>query len=261
MDGFGNALLLTGDRKYVDVWRTVLESVNANQKTVDGVTMYPHMHGDDGWYDYAPEPYDRGAVEVYDWSLNPDDRALAGDQPWLDFLDGSNPGFPVDALKQDFEHLRGQVEKIRNDTSTRDTRLSDNPNPFNPARIETLVNLMTGGPRPAYARPLHCRLWYFDPERGRPGVPEDVAVLIDRIDSDGLDVHLVNANPVEARTVIVQGGAYGEHRVDAVQHDGRRIKVDDSDFTVRLAPGCGARLTLGLQRYVDQPTARFPWDR
>ena len=261
VDGFGNALLLTGDHKYVDVWRTVLESVNANRKTVDGVTMYPHMHGDDGWYDYAPEPYDRGAVEVYDWSMDPDDRALTGDNPWLDFLDGANPGFPVDALKRDFEDLRGQVEKIRNDTSTPDTRLSDNPNPFNPARTETLVNLMTGGPKPAYARPLHCRLCYFDPERGRPGIPEDVAALIDRIDGDGLDVHLVNVNPVDARTVTIQGGAYGEHRVDAVEHDGRRVSVEDADFTVRLAPGCGARLTLGLRRYVNQPSARFPWDR
>ena len=119
----------------------------------------------------------------------------------------------------------------------------------------------TGGPRPAYARPLHCRLWYFDPQRGRPGIPEDVAALIDRVDADGLDVHLVNVNPVEARTVTVQGGAYGEHQVNVIENDGQRVSVDDTDFTVCLAPGCGARLTLGLQRYVNQPTLRFPWNR
>jgi len=261
VDGFGNALLLSGDQKYVDVWRTVLETVNANQKIVDGVIMYPQMHGDQGWYDYTPEPYNKGAVEVYDWSMKPSDRELIGDHPWLNYLEGSNPGFPIETLMNDFNDLRAQVEKIRNDTSTPDTRLSDNPNPYNPARTESLVNLMTGGTRPAYARPLHCRLWYYDPSRERPGMPEDVAALIDHIDSDGLEVKLVNVNPVEARTVIVQGGAYGEHQITEIKIGDRRVVLDDTDFTVRLEPGCGAHLNLKMERYVNQPTAQFPWDR
>jgi len=37
--------------------------------------------------------------------------------------------------------------------------------------------------------------------------------------------------------------------------------VDDSSFTVRLEPGCGARLVLKMQRYTNPPTLTFPWDR
>ena len=39
--GFNNALLLTGDQKYVDAWRNMTNAVNANARTVDGKTQYP----------------------------------------------------------------------------------------------------------------------------------------------------------------------------------------------------------------------------
>jgi len=32
-------------------------------------------------------------------------------------------------------------------------------------------------------------------------------------------------------------------------------------FTVQLAPGAGAKLTLAMKRYANPPTAKFPWDR
>ena len=280
LDGFGNALLLTGDQRYVDVWRTVLESINRHKKVIDGVEMYPHMHGDDGWYAYTPEPFDRGAMEVYDWSGKSEDRKdfarghariYAGRNPhpgvgsthreWLEFLDGDNPGFPVAALQRDFSAVRDQVEKERNDFSTPDTRLSDLTNPFNPARTEALVNLMTGSPKPVDARPLHWRLWYFDPDRARPGPPEDVAALVDQVGQETIGVQLVNINPVEERSVIVQGGAYAEHQFFQVEANDKNQVVDGNFFTVRLAPGAGARLNISQQRYVNQPTSRFPWKR
>jgi hypothetical protein len=37
--------------------------------------------------------------------------------------------------------------------------------------------------------------------------------------------------------------------------------LDARDFSVRLAPGAGATLTLAMRRYVNTPTVRFPWDR
>ena len=35
--------------------------------------------------------------------------------------------------------------------------------------------------------------------------------------------------------------------------------VNDSNFTVKLAPGCGAKLSLTMSRYVNQPRWAFPW--
>ena len=43
--------------------------------------------------------------------------------------------------------------------------------------------------------------------------------------------------------------------------NGRTVQVGGRDFTVQLAPGAGATLTLAMRRYVNAPTAAFPWDR
>ncbi len=50
--GLNNALLLTGDQKYIDAWRNMINAVNANARTVDGKTQYPTMYG----LDLATDP-------------------------------------------------------------------------------------------------------------------------------------------------------------------------------------------------------------
>lgn len=73
---------------------------------------------------------------------------------------------------------------------------------------------------------------------------------------------LVNTNPVAARTVTVQGGAYGEHQILSVAlGEGAATPVGSSAFTLRLAPGAGTRLTFKMKRYTNAPTLSFPWDR
>jgi len=61
--------------------------------------------------------------------------------------------------------------------------------------------------------------------------------------------------------VIVQGGAYAEHQIDAISWNGRTQPVNARDVTIQLAPGSGTTLTLAMHRYVNPPTASFPWDR
>ena len=56
------------------------------------------------------------------------------------------------------------------------------------------------------------------PERRRAGVPEDVAALVHALGDRSTEVTLVNTGRV-ARTVVVQGGSYAEHRIDAVTVD------------------------------------------
>ena len=258
--GFANGLLLTGDMGYIDAWRTTLDGVNANAKVVDGRTMYPRMHGDDGWYDFQPEPFGTGALHVYYWSMDPADRGRVPQDPWLDFLEGNNPDWPVQALEDGLEVVRDRVERLRADMSTPDTRLCDDMNGLNPAQTDVLTSLMLGGLEPGHCGyPLHARVRYFDPERRRPGLPEDVAALVETLSGGEATVSLVNLDQVRGRTVIVQGGAYGEHRVTGVTVDGRTTPVNRSSFSVRLAPGCGARLMVKADRYVNQPTFAFPW--
>ena len=259
---FANALLMTGDRRYVDVWRGVIKAVNANAKRVDGRRLFPQMHGDDGWYEFREEPFDDGALQVYYWSMDPADRERVTGNGWLDFLDGRNPSYPVDALKGDLETVRLRMEGVRQDTASPDTRMSDDMNGLQPAITGALTELMLGGlPTGREGHPLHARLRYFDPERRRAGVPEDVAALVTRMTDTETSVTLVNVNQVEARTVVVQGGAYGEHRIVTAHADGGMVDVEGSSFAVRLAPGSGAEVTLAMSRYANQPTLAFPWGR
>jgi hypothetical protein len=80
--------------------------------------------------------------------------------------------------------------------------------------------------------------------------------------TDGeVTVQLVNLDPVEGRTVVVQGGAYAEHRILAVEDEGRSVPVEAPHFGLCLAPGSGCRLRIGMRRYAHPPTFAFPWDR
>jgi hypothetical protein len=133
---------------------------------------------------------------------------------------------------------------------------------YNPARIGTLVNLMTGGPTPGgIGRVLQTRLRYFDPERRRTGVPADAAALVEKLTDTETVVTFVNVNPSEARRFVVQAGGYAEHECIDVTYNGRTHSVDDTHFTVRLAPGAGGRLKIRMQRFAHRPNSAFPWDR
>lgn len=260
--GFGNALLLTGDQRYVDVWRQVIDNVNANAKEENGVTLYPYSYGDEGWYNYQPEPYHQGALEVYYWSMDRDDLRRLPKTGWIGYLEGENPDYPVTALQAELTVVRQKIEKMRQDTATPDTRLSDEPNLINPATLDVLTELMLGGiPTDSLGYPLHCRVRYFDPERRRAGIPEDVAALVETMTADDVTLTLVNVNQVEARVVVVQGGAYGEHQIESVTISDQIIPVQNTYVTIHLAPGCGSSMLIKMSRYANQPTCSFPWDR
>lgn len=257
---FANAFLLTGDRSYIDLWGNLIDRVNANAKEENGQTVYPRGYGDDGWYEWQATPFSQGALELFFYTWDPRDRSRVPSNDWLDYLDGSNPDYPTQALVQDFDRLRTKMEQLRADLSSPDARMSDDMNGINPATTDALIQLMLGGiPTGRYGFPLHCRLRYFDPDRRRAGLPEDVGALVTSMNNSSTTVSLVNMNPTHARSVIVQGGAYGEHQITSVATGGDAATVNDRSFAVRLAPGCGADLTVGMARYTNTPSFAFPW--
>jgi len=71
--GFGNAILLTGDRRYADIWGRMIDIVNSNAVQENGRTVYPNSFGDQGWYNFTPEKFAHGALEVYYWSMDEQD--------------------------------------------------------------------------------------------------------------------------------------------------------------------------------------------
>jgi len=260
--GFNNALLVTGDQKYVDAWRTMMDAVNSHAREVDGRKQYPTMRGDDGWYGWRDTPWNVGALDVWYWSQASADKERLGRNVWVDFLEGRNPGYADQALQRDVDALAQRVRAFRADRSTPDTRLADNMLDYNPAATDALVQLMWGALVPGREGGLlNARLRYFDPERRRAGVPEDVGALVSELSDTRTVVTLVNVNATRPRTVIVQGGGYGEHQIVSAIVGASAMRVDSPLLTVRINPGCGAKLVLDMKRYANAPTIKHPWQR
>jgi len=219
------------------------------------------MYGDDGWYGFNESPYSQGALDTYYWSMDPADRKFIPSSEWLDFLDGDLSEFPVATMEQEFESINLKMRSVEEDTSSQDTRLSDNTLQFNTANETCLTQIMMGALTPRYGEPLHARVRYFDPTERRAGIPQDVAALVEGITDTTTTLSLANVNQVSPRQVIVQAGAYGEHQVASVEFNGDEYPVDRSFFTVELRPGTVSKIVIRLNRYVNQPTFTHPWDR
>ena len=99
------------------------------------------------------------------------------------------------------------------------------------------------------------------PNAGAPACREDVAALVEGWTDDSLTVTFVNVNPSRGaqpdragRRLWRASDRFGVRRQDA---DRRSTRVN---FPLRLAPGAGARLTIKMKRFANDPTLSFPWE-
>ncbi len=273
--GFMNAYLVTkGDDKHLDVWRRQADKIDAQAKVIDGKKSSPTMHGDQGWYSYRPGNYKFNFLESYYLSMRPSDRARCEETGWYSYLEGANPTYPVKALRGALTEIRKRMEQVDADTTSADMRLADAALEFNPGSpvCAALTQLMEAGlyiGHPGWAPTTpgqggalqFSRLRYFDPERRRAGVPEDVAVLVEAWSTDSVTVSFVNLNQSAFKNVIVQGGAYAEHQLLSVSDGKATTQVNAASFPLRLAPGAGAKLTIRMKRFANDPTLSFPGRR
>ena len=217
--------------------------------------------------DLVPERTDAGS---YTPGMDPEAQAntdyipgydQAPGKEWVDFLEGNNPEFPVKVLRRDLEELRSRMKGMYEDFRSLDTRMSDNTIWFNPVITDGLITLMLGGlPTGVVGYQLHSRLRYFDIVNRRAGLPEGVAALVEGITDTETIVTLVNLNLSKLRKVVVQSGAYGEHHIENVNVGEARTDINENSFIVELAPGCGQRLHIKIDRYKNNPTFNFPFD-
>ena len=170
----------------------------------------------------------------------------------------ANPRYP-DALQADLNAMTARLARMRADQTTAAERLADNMMDFNPAAVDALIRLTLGGLPPGRdGGLLNARVRYFDPARKRAGLPADVAALVSRLTATSTELTLINLSGSSRRTVIVQGGAYGEHRIESVTLKDKTSRVHDRSFSVTLEPGTGAVLSLEILRYAETPSVRFP---
>lgn len=143
------------------------------------------------------------------------------------------------------------------------------------------MQLTLGGPQILYNGGLvHVSVRYFDAARRRPGLPEDVAALVERIVAESITLTLVNLSPLEQREVIIQAGAFAEHRFTTVRYtvrmseypgslwsyhappltdEQREDRIEATHVCVALPPGTQIQLELGIVRYANTPTYVEPW--
>ena len=283
--GAGNAYLITGDASYLELPRSVLTLVESKARQEGTQTLVPHRHGENGWYDYRPlKP--KFPIQLWYLSRDPQDwrrverlvepaalKRLSyhkgkGDSEnsaaWLGYLAGANPEYPVEILKATYAETLHRLEKVRADDTTPDEQDVHHWQRLNPVVLEGLVQTMLGAPNHVYhGGLLHCSLRYFDPQAGRPGVPPDVAALVERITPEGITLQLVNLHPTEARDVILQAGAFGEHEfVDVrqvIHYPHQFHTVGQKLLQVHLEPAAVGKLEIGIKRFVNAPTYAPPW--
>ncbi len=275
--GFMNAYLLTGNEKYLDAWRKQHDMIYQAGKMIDGQYHTPQMYGNpewskegytdqDDWYGFRPYRGEHeNMLQIYYLSMSSQDRQSIESNPWLEYLEGKRPEYAVAAMRADLVDVRKRIQLLREDHTSPDMRLVDDPMQINPASITSLIRLMGGGfYEPDHARrspPFHTRFRYFDPVNRRSGVPQGVAVLVNQMTDKSAKINLVNLNSLEPRVVVVQGGAYGEHQILSITMAGYQVAIGNRYFTIRLEPGAGTEVEIEMDRYINQPTLDFPWEQ
>ncbi|NDJ52215.1 MAG: hypothetical protein GYB68_03910 [Chloroflexi bacterium] len=290
----------------------LLPQVPASQNEDGSLFLVPYRFNGESWFDYQPllATYPTAIWNVTlnegDWQriehLREQDtfdwrevlpfyaKEDAGHEaPWLRFIVGENPTYPEAILQQSIGVIYQRLEQILQDEA--DLSLTP-PNEIpvaihhwqeiSPLTAEALVQLTLGAPAPLYnGGLLHCQVRYFDENAQRPGLPSDVAALVHQVDVDGISLSLLNLHHVESRSLILQAGAFGEHRFMSVAYsfssddrypgprgivrvhqasvEMKTIQVNDIHFQVDLPAGHQIDLRIDMKRFINTPSYRLPW--
>ena len=300
------ALLLTGDFGYLDLIRSQIELLlDLSTIREDGQLLVPTRMTPAGWDEFkpmgiqwlarvfhasmAPRDYElitrvRDGERESDWNQVEvaGDRSSGNLEARFQYYDGQNPDWPEKTLQAEYHYVQAMYEFMRSDPRQVEDIIADNQWPPNPVVVKGLTQVSMGSPPPIYnGGLLRATVRYFDPDRARPGLPLDVAALVDGVAAERVSVRLVNLSPTETRNVIVQAGAFGEHQFTGVQleeedlaglaespyrwlraeraRSERQVPVDARHFAIQLPPSTSAHLEAGMQRFVHRPTYAFPW--
>ena len=91
----------------------------------------------------------------------------------------------------------------------------------NPVTTEALLQLTTGTPQVLFnGGLLPFRVSYADAETGRPGLPAEVAALVDTVEAGRTCLELVNLAGTATRRVVVRAGGFGADRIDEIHYSG-----------------------------------------
>ncbi|MBN1582721.1 MAG: hypothetical protein JXA89_18565 [Anaerolineae bacterium] len=277
-----NATLLTGDPTWLDLHRSQVDLLWSLRREKERVLTVPSRYGDTGWFDYRPlQP--RHYAHLYflsrdeqdltrfqerfpdraSWYTAPPRFGKTGHfwpERWFGYILGENPDFPEQVLEDTYACVHQRLDKIDNDDwGNLDSWDVHHWQDLNPVVPEGLIQMAMGTPAAVYhGGILHTSVRYFDPQQRRPGLPQHVAALVDGINPQGISLTLVNTDPLQSRSVIVQAGGFAEHEFTTVTGEGIEETVLNSRYLqVTLGPAAQAQLEFGIKRFAHMPTYAF----
>ena len=307
-----NAALLCGDPSYMEFPRSQIDVLMAEGVRRGRTLHAPHHYHDKGWDGFSPM-LAYPMTHVWYMSMLDEDRQRllrqrnhdsgewrqvrshgskhsgGHEAAWTAYLFGEYPDYPVDILRHNHAQVRQRLAFMADDQQDPSTYGDWYLQVRNPVTVEGLLQLTMGGPQYLYnGGLLMAHLRYFDNRRRRPGLPADVAALVEAIAGDRVVVRLVNLSATSDRELVVQAGVFGEHRFTSARFHRRRslssdeaalsqadevqfrqtlqgqlqdgeVEIGDRHFLVRLEAGAEIRLDLGLERFVNDPSYALPW--
>jgi len=276
------AQLLTGDDQYLDVIRSQMKLMFEHSKTRDdGQLVFSWRYGPEGWFDYKRMPIkwlpplyhaslsdgDRQMMEQVrdgdvedDWgSVSPTSAKGGGDSGYFQYHNGQFAEWPEKLMEFELESAEEALERVKAESRTPEQMIADNSGIPNPVKTESLTEMMQGAPGTVYnGGLLRATVRYHDAKAGRPGLPPDVSALVDKLGPGTVGFQLVNLNRGEERRVIVQAGAFGEHRFTSATVGGSTTALDSKYFEIALPAGSSIAVECGLNRFANQPSYEMP---
>ena len=291
-----NATMLTGDPSWLDLFRSQADKLWEMRREEDGKIMIPNKYGQQGWFEFIPhassqtlrllmhafavgrQPQDMDRIdEQYGDRPLPADGALPGCgkagsfsiHEWFEYTVGRNPEFPSRVLEVTRREMCKRLNTI--DSESLDwTTWNDGPEwqdvhhwqNINPVVPEGMMQMAMGTPTAVYhGGMIHAAVRYYDAEAKRPGLPPNVAALVDEVGNDHIHVHLVNTDIVEGKQVVLQAGGCAEHEFTEVLVEAKGatpVTVDSQHVKVNLGPGAHGKLRVGLKRLAHTPSYSQP---
>jgi len=289
-----NAVMLSGgDLSHLDLVRSQMDFLWALRKEENGQQVVPKRHFDNGWGHYKPvDPIH--PVLVWNISLAEEDaqrveRGWVAENEiistegyvqgsarpqhtaaWYGYMRGYSPDYPIQILKNNLEAVEFQIKRFQSEEWNpytmdhyREAMSIHDWQILQPAILEALIHLTLGGPMFSYhGGHLHVAVRYFDIVNKRPGLPSDVAALVEKVSSEGFDLTLVNTSALEERELIIQSGAFGEHQILSATDrlTGTEETVNSKYLRVVLAPKTQVQLHVNVKRFANVPSYATPYD-
>jgi hypothetical protein len=264
--------------------------------------VVPMRYRDEGWFDYHPmsivhplaiwnitqDDEDRQRIQSLrdrssrDWSRvtssrNKEDNGH--ESAWWCYINGENQDYPAQILTAAYEQVCRRIEQQRTDNADIENVHIHHWQNLNPITTEALVQITLGAPQVIYyGGMLVSRVRYFDAQKHRPGLPQDVAALVETLEPERTVIRLINLSPLHEREVIIQAGGLGEHHFVSATYtccdseypgpvgsyatpelpiDQKTVDIDNRYIAIHLPPTTEITVDFTMQRFVHDPSYTY----